>query len=242
MFFTCEDMREEHTVYLVEELLDEPLSSWCINKTSNPAPYTAFKSIVWQCLYTLTFLNRMGWSHGDASHNNFMIKKVGNPYYFRNVNVGAASEWTYKLDGRTWKLKNLGWLAKISDFGFMQHLKDPRITWLNNTWLESHRIPTTRIAPGADIGYFLLYLGFSIYSRNTGNRELLQSMSALYNDWFKLLGVKEPDHMKFFYRVLDSNPDVDYLFLPTSRLTKTYEDIDVSSLLDSSYFKDVISH
>jgi hypothetical protein len=241
LFFSCQHEGDSY-MYLVEELLDRDFKSWSTDKTLNPAPYAAFKCMLWQCLHTLIFLNRMGWSHGDASHRNFMVQKVGNPYYFRNVNIGGAKEWTYKLDGQTWKVKNLGWLAKICDFGFMQHFQDPRITWFENIWLESHRVPTSRVAPGADIGYLLLYIGFTTCSRNTGNRDLLHSMSVLYQDWFKLLGVKEPDHMKFFYRVLDEDPQVSYLILPSARLTKAYEDIDVSTLLNSAYFADVVSH
>jgi serine/threonine protein kinase len=237
-FFTChDDMEDVIDVYIVEELLDATFKGWEISHRGEG--YDAiFKTMLWQCLYTLVMLGKMGWSHGDASFGNFMVKKVKPGYHVNNVDVGSATDWTFRLDGQEWKLKNLGYIAKITDFGFMQHFKDPKIKFFKNSWFESHRIPTDEVAAGADIGYFMISIGWAFALKS---RRRMESMKVLFQDWFRLIKVKASDHMKLFDK-LTAEGELKGFALESSRLDGKLEKHDVSSLLNSSYFDDVITH
>lgn len=237
-FFTCHDtMDDAIDVYIVEELLDETFQAWERMHTDKNFDLT-FKTILWQCLYTLVMLNKMGWSHADARHENFMIKKVEPGYYANNVDIGSAAEWTFRLDDKEWKLKNLGYIAKITDFGFMQHLKDPKIKFFRNHWFENYRVPNDEVAPGADIGYFMIFMGY-IFALKSRRRS--ESMKVLFQDWFGLMKSKIPNHMKLFDKIANDG-DLKGFTLPSSRLDAKLEKFDVSALLDSAYFNDVITH
>jgi len=237
-FFTCVDeMLDEHSLYIIEEKLDIDFSGW-IRAEALQQPIV-FKTLLWQCLYTLISLVKLGWGHGDASTANFLVGHVGYDYYLNHVNIGAANVWTYRLDGKEWKLRNYGHVAKISDFGFMQHFKDPRIELFQNEHHEGYRIPKGSLSPGADVGYFMINLGLHMIRLKDGT--LFESMASLFQTWFGLLNVKASDHVKLFRRVLYED-EVKKFTLPSQRLVANLEKYDVSGILDSPYFDDVVSH
>ena len=234
-FFTCVDnMTDSHSLYIIEEKLDTDFKGWIKDHAASNA--LGLKSLVWQCLYTLIMLVKMKWSHGDASTSNFLVANIEGDYYINHVNIGVARNWVHKLDGKEWNLRNVGVVAKISDFGFMQHFHDPQIKYFDNKFLDSHRIPMTTVTQGADVGYFLIMLGLAMYKLAP---LAFEEMKPLYQDWFKLLDIKCSDHVKLFKRIR-VKPEWKNFTLETSRLDASLERYDVSSLLDSSYFNDVL--
>jgi hypothetical protein len=232
-FFSCID-ENEVSLYMIEEKLGNVLKHWIRKEVRS---YNNLKCVIWQCLYILVFLNKLGWSHGDASTENFLVTKIDDEYYHNHTNIGDAKEWTYRLDDREWKLKNTKWLCKISDFGFMQHFEPIKNMMFPNYISENFRIPGKKVEPGADIGYFMITLGGELLMRNT---KVFENVRPLFMDWFKLLGLKIDTDMYNHKLFLDR--DASLFMLDTYRLKPTLEQINVSALLDSSYFDDVISH
>lgn len=236
-FFTCAE-DGEYSIYLIEEKMDTDLEKLF---TTKKLSLETMKVMVWQSLYIMLSLNRLGWMHFDANPRNFFVSKLSGNDYFGGQEVGSAPEWYYKLDDRTWLVKNCGYVSKIADFGYAHHFRSPFLSFWPPPEDPDYRV-VNRFRPGVDVGYFMVGLASILIFDIKGFKEF----EPLFQTWLELLDVKLPNSASLetaFRNVLTDQPGpLADLFTSTFRITEKYETRDVFDLLDSNFFAEVVRH
>ena len=232
-FFTCPGempgLGTVYDLYIITELMQTDLKK----ELKFTGDRQIMKSLVWQALYTLISINAIGWQHHDASPRNFLVSDVQPNEIFLNREIGKASRWVYRLNGKSWSLKNFRKVVKVADFGFLVHLEAPEIHY-SDELLPEFRV-TNKLKRGADVNYFMI----------TIMRQLDDSFKPLFEDWWRL--IKGP-HVESLYATLlrtanAGSPHTSQMaevFTEFLRSTEKYDDWDTVELLSSPFFSDIV--
>lgn len=236
-FFTCPGnlpgMGTVYDLYIITELMQTDLKA-ALQK--NAKDMKVVKSLIWQALYTLISINAIGWQHHDASTRNFLVSDVKADEIFLNREIGQASRWVHRLNGKSWALRNFRKVVKVADFGFLVHLDDPMITYSDVKYVDVDFRVTNKMKRGADVNYFIL----------TAIENLGPSFAPFYETWWKLIGAPklENDLYQTLWDVMMTrkpwSEDIEKVINRTFRTTEKYDDWDTIALLDADFFKDVV--
>lgn len=147
-FFTCPKQNGEIDLYMMYEKMDTDLENYLLSDKYN---ILEKKVMIWQALFTLIFINKMKWFHLDSSSRNFLVKKIVPNQIYNGTDISQADTWEFKLNGKSYFIKNVNYICKIADFGFMIHLMQPEI--LGSEYPKFNIYNKARI--GYDVAFFL---------------------------------------------------------------------------------------
>jgi serine/threonine protein kinase len=233
-FFTCGRPDTDVQLYLINEKMDGDLKHFFTEFALGKFAEREFKVVLWQSIFVLICLSKLGYYHHDSSPQNFLYRKVQPDEVFLGAEVGSSESWTFQLSDETgftrkWKLTNVHLVAKTTDFGFLRHLEKP--------YLFGYQDPNYRVdnkAQGfADVNFFMACLMHTA----EGHTRLKKSLMPLLAEWFGLLGI-DKHYLDVAYprAVLLQTGDM----LPTLRFPEKHDNWDALSLLEGPYFADIL--
>ena len=237
-FFSCISEKEDMYAFnIIMEKLDGDLKRWLNFENDGDK----MKAMIWQCLYILIAFSRMGWEHFDSSPANFLVSKVNPDDLYEGAPIGSAKNWIYKLNGKSWKLKNCGYIAKLADFGFTYHFQDPIIKLdTSDVNYDPEKYLLTNIkTQGGDVGYFMMALAYTF-----NNNHELKFIMPLFEEWVDIIEApKSANVMKEIDMFIRRQKSVfETVAFDTLRLRPDYAKKDPSALLDSPFFASVLSY
>ena len=200
------------------------------------------KVLMFQAIYTMISINKLGYVHQDSRPENFLVKNINDDEEYNGQNIGSASHWTLKMNDRSWKLPNVKKIAKLTDFGFTIRPKSPyategpfielEITYTEDDVVYQQFEPGFRVLNefriGADVGHFLLMAMYRMPVELV--HELLESLVPFWD-------IKQPLTEVAHY--LTTRPDMTQFATDKWRTSPHLDNVDYTDLLDSAFFEDL---
>jgi hypothetical protein len=139
-------------IVIITELEDDSLANMVLDQK-----FTAkeLKVLVFQCCFVIISISKLKYTHNDTYLKNFFVRKLSNASRYNELSIGDARYWIVDLDQKRYEFINIGYVAKIADFGAMNKLStysDP-VSFVG----EQNNIGETR-----DLGIFLIDLYFGL--------------------------------------------------------------------------------
>lgn len=220
-FYSCINARQKYDFYLITELVSGDFSKYFIAADN----LRELKVMLWQTIFSLHSLNLLEFFHQDSSVMNIFYKNLKPDDEFLGQNIFSAKEFTYRLDGREWRLPNVGKIAKVADFGYTSHLIDPMV-FVRQAG-EEYRISNDN--RGAyDISFFIITMLF--YVERRGHR---LNLYPLFEEWLQAIG-QDPK-----IRSLNALEKIGVV-TSQNRPTAIAEKFDPLVLLDGPFFSEVV--
>uniref|UniRef100_A0A6C0CIW8 Protein kinase domain-containing protein n=1 Tax=viral metagenome TaxID=1070528 RepID=A0A6C0CIW8_9ZZZZ len=232
-FFTCGEDKQHNNLYLLSEKMEGDIAHFCTVAKS----MQELKVILWQCIFTLVCLNKLEYYHNDPSAENFLYRRVPHDEIYEGTKVGSSESWTYKLSDeigeREWKLPNIELVAKITDFGYLTHLRKPILFTTENRGI--HRDERTPQGYN-DVNFFLMSLFMRAYSEY--GMKFKFDLDPLFDEWFRILGINV-DNLSAGIGFINELKQLGIIY-DTKDFTSRYDSWDPLRLLDGEFFADIL--
>ncbi|MFS8158933.1 MAG: hypothetical protein ACMG6E_01730 [Candidatus Roizmanbacteria bacterium] len=229
-FFACP------TMHIISERLPEGRLDEFLTKNQN-TDMTLCKVLLFQTFYTILALNKLGYQHLDGSLKNFLLRQINPGETYQDQDISKAKHWRLVLDDETWSIQNLGWIAKITDFGFMIKTKAAPggppyllIEQADISGIDPDYSINNESRPGYDISFIMLDL-IERCSRVT--LKVRKIYEVLFHDFAALAGIPKSEN------VIETLKGEKYMFARTTRPKFTLSALHFDAILNSSFFDEI---
>lgn len=206
------------------------------------------KTNIWQALFAIFTMNKLGWMHQDSSDKNFLMRDTKN-FHWRGQNLSEANGLVYYFNGKRYVTSVTEKIPVLTDFGysFRNRLDSARMADQPNIYsTENDSGPfrlNNRFRKSFDAGYFLMTIipfGLPTYNFH-------KELEPLFKKIVDMLMKSNPkvkidfDELMEEYHKRRKEREIKKIVTEKWRIREEFDECDFQSLLDDEFFADVVN-